>query len=85
MSQNIKLPNVWNHLNNESFGFMNVLSESILTMESRHPALLPDLRHANTLVVGSDYGGQHKTARFESISFVIADVEHCVEWAKRRN
>jgi hypothetical protein len=71
-------------LNNETFGFMDVLSESIRSVESGHPGLLPDLRPSKALVVGSDYGGQHRTAQFESFSFVIADVKFCVEWAERR-
>jgi hypothetical protein len=80
----MRFPSVWNDLNNENPGFMNVLSQSVRTMECRRPGLLPDLRQAKTLVVGSDYGGQHAAARFEAFSFIIADVEPCVEWAKRR-
>jgi hypothetical protein len=84
MPSDILLPAIWNHLNDERFGFMNVLSESIRTVELRHPHLLPNLRDAETLVIGSDYGGHHAASRFESFSFVIADHKSCLEWANRR-
>lgn len=50
---------------------MNALSESIQRAQARDPDLLPDLRSATTLIVTSDYGGQHKESDFETYSFLI--------------
>ncbi len=74
----------WNPLDEPRFGFMNVLSESIKQMEAKYPDLLPDIRSGSIIFVGSDYGGQHDFAQYQSLSFLFADLERCAIWERRR-
>jgi hypothetical protein len=74
----------WNHLDDPALGFMRGFSESIMRMEGKYPNLLPDLRRGSIIFVGSDYSGQHDLARYESFSFLFADLERCGFWEAQR-
>jgi hypothetical protein len=77
---------IWRTLNNPSLGFINHWSDSLLELETKHAGILPDLRSSKTLVITSDYGGYHKGATHETISFLLAALDQCLEWeAKRRH
>ena len=78
-------PILWNPLNNPELGLMNVFSESLASLERKHPRLLPDLRQSSTILIGSDYGGQHRFAQYESLSFLFADLENCGLWETQRS
>jgi len=73
----------WNHIG-DSHGLMSGLSESIRDLEHANPSLIPNLRDGEVLVVASDYGGQHNTSAYESLSFLFADLNECGEWNERR-
>ena len=53
-------------------------------MECRGSLRLPDLRTGAVMLVASDYGGQHNTAKYESLSFVFANLEESGAWNYRR-
>lgn len=74
----------WGTLNSSVSGLMRGFSESISQMELRHPGLLPDIRKGDTIFIGSDYGGQHGLAQYETYTFILADFENCVTWGKLR-
>jgi hypothetical protein len=82
---------VWNHLEKPELGFMRTFSNAIYNNETKHPGHLPDLRYCQTILVGSDYGGQHNGGqhngvRYQSLSFILADLERCGTWEHlRRN
>jgi hypothetical protein len=63
---------------------MSGLSESIEEMERRGSLALPDLRTGAVMFVASDYGGQHNTAKYESLSFLFANLEESEDWNYRR-
>jgi hypothetical protein len=54
-------------------------------MQLLHSDLLPNLHIGPTLVVTSDYGGQHKSSTHESFSFLIADLKFCWLWDEARD
>ena len=63
-------------------GIASVLSQ----LELIKPGALPNLRSGPTLILTSDYGGQHSRADHETFSFLLADLEYCRPWdAMRRN
>ena len=64
---------------------MSGLSDSIREMEAKGLITLPDLRTRPVLFVASDYGGQHNTSNYESLSFVFANLEECGYWALQLN
>jgi len=74
----------WSPLDDKKFGLMNTFSENIKQIEAMHPDLLPDLRDGSTIFIGSDFSGQHKLARYETLSFLFADIEKCNEWENIR-
>ena len=59
---------------------MNLLSASVAKAEQRHPGIIPDLRQTPTLLLGSDYGGMHKTADFEVITLLASNLESIHPW-----
>jgi hypothetical protein len=73
----------WNHIG-PAHGLMSGLSDSIREMESKGILSLPDLRTGPVILVASDYGGQHNTARYESLSFLFANLEECGDWNHQR-
>lgn len=74
----------WGEINSELSGLMKGFSESIRQMEFRHPGLLPDIRKGDTIFIGSDYGGQHDLAQYETYTFILADLENCIAWENLR-
>lgn len=73
----------WNHIG-DSYEFMSGLSQTIRDMERAKSNLLPNLRIGSTIVVASDYGGQHDTSTYQSLSFLFANLESCGEWDSSR-
>lgn len=84
MSQ-IVLPHIWKPLDDPSFGLMYDFSQSIRSQEVNDPGLLPDLRTGSTILVISDYSGKHDTAFYESLSFLLVDIERCTVWEEKRH
>lgn len=63
----------WRFGTDPRFGLMARLSESIGRIEARRPLALPDIRRSDTILVSSDYGGQHRSATHETLSFMLVD------------
>ena len=72
---------------------MSSLSDMLCRIEVKEKHSLPNLHEGHTLLVVSDYSGQHATANYESLSFLIAicrgrtpsDAKKPVRREKRRN
>lgn len=75
---------VWRHVDRPSLGLSNCISGLIESEERRNPLLLPDLRTATDLVIATDYGGEHKKARFQSITFLLTDPRQLGLWLYAR-
>ena len=73
----------WNHIG-DSYEFMSGLSQTIRDMERAKSNLLPNLRIGSSIVIASDYGGQHDTSTYQSLSFLFANLESCGEWDSSR-
>ncbi len=71
---------IWKPLNNSDFGIINTISSVIAKQEWKDPDLLTSIRHCPKLIMASDYGASHKTAQYESMSFVLADLSACGRW-----
>ncbi len=53
-------------------------------LDSQEKHSLPNLRGAQTLCIISDYSGQHETATFETLSFLLTNLENCGLWEQKR-
>jgi hypothetical protein len=74
----------WRPLERDDIGFLNTLSEILAAAERDDPRAFPLLREAECLFVGSDYGGEHKEASWQTIAFVIADMAAAAAWQPAR-
>ena len=74
----------WKHLDNPAFGLMNQISELVHSLDVRQADRLPDLRRGSTILIGSDYSGDHAASEYQVLSFVLADIEHSVGWTRKR-
>lgn len=52
----------------------------VASAQRRDPRCLPNLHEASCLFVGSDYGGEHQNANYQTLTFLIADVAACARW-----
>jgi hypothetical protein len=74
----------WRDLARSDLGFLNTLSRMFVSLECRHPHALPNLRAAECLFVASDYGGEHNSAIYYTIAFLLADIAECATWQSTR-
>ncbi len=64
----------------ESWNINNMIHE----LDISDPNSLPDIQRGSTVLVGSDYSGQHAASDYESQAFILADIEFCQEWGAIR-
>jgi hypothetical protein len=62
-----------------------MLSAAIAKAEQQHPGIIPDLRQTPTLLLGSDYGGMHRSADFEVITLIASNLETIHTWDRARS
>ena len=74
----------WKSLGRNDLGFLNTLGDLFASAESRNPDIFPCLRNAKCVFVGSDYGGEHRGARYQTLSFLISDISECASWTHSR-
>lgn len=72
----------WRELDRNDLGFLNTLSGVFASAQRRDPRCLPNLHEASCLFVGSDYGGEHQNANYQTLTFLIADVAACARWVR---
>jgi hypothetical protein len=75
---------VWKPLNRPEFGLTDAISDVIRQQEWKEPDALTSIRRGPTLILTSDYGGDHKGSQYESLSFLIADFIYCWLWDEFR-
>lgn len=75
---------VWNHLNRPELGILNSISNLIQAEEWLKPDLLTSVRHGTDLFVASDYGGEHKSSIYQSLSFIVVDLKFLWYWNEKR-
>lgn len=63
---------------------MNTLSDMVQRAYEMEPEFLPDLHVGPTILISSDYSGEHGTASFQTLSFLFADLAACGTWMHRR-
>ena len=64
---------------------MNSVNTLIRALDMRDPDALPNLRAGSTILIGSDYSGQHSNSVYEALAFILADSARCHGWMKERS
>jgi len=77
-------PGFWRSQQDTVKSIFTIIDDNIGQMLVRHPSSLPDLRTASTIVIASDYGGEHPAAKYQVLSFLLADIGKCQEWDRAR-
>jgi hypothetical protein len=65
------LQNAWRLGDRPELGAMSTANTLIRSLDASTPGALPDLRAATTIFIGSDYGGQHATSKYESYALYL--------------
>lgn len=78
------LENQWRYPDRPELGLMNIVNTMISSLDVADTTALPDIRRGSTVVIGTDYSGQHTTSAYESLAFLLVDIENCNEWGIRR-
>jgi len=74
----------WNKNVNPYWGITSSFDTVMRQLEIGQADLLPNLSSSPTLILTSDYGGQHKQATHETFSFLLADLTRCGTWNRDR-
>lgn len=74
----------WRPISDPRLGLATAISQELHEMDLADPTMLPDLRRASTFLIASDYGGEHRGARYQTVSFIIVDFDDCRAWSKAR-
>ncbi len=74
------LANNWCLGDRPDLGAMNVVNGLIRALDLNSPFALPCFDRTARLMVGSDYGGQHASSKFEALAFVLADAGTVGPW-----
>lgn len=80
MGNRIALQNNWRLGDRPELGMMNRVNTIFRKEDMLGPFALPNFDQASTILIGSDYSGQHTTSKYESYAFVIADFDRMKEW-----
>lgn len=78
------LENNWMLGDRPDLGAMNSANILIRELDVGDPRAFPDLRRGKTIVIGSDFSGQHSTSKYEAFGFVFADLHCCSAWMEAR-
>ena len=70
---------IWRPITEERAGYLFGLSDSIAIVEAKNPELLSSVANG-TMIVASDYSGQHKEAKYEAYSFLITTEDTLNDW-----
>lgn len=75
---------IWKPLNNPDLSLLNSISNTIYQLEWKNPGSITSVRRGPALIITSDYGGYVSLSKYESISFLIADLAFCWLWDRFR-
>jgi hypothetical protein len=70
---------VWRPLTDTRSGYLFSLSDSLRIVEAKNPNLLVPVSDG-TMIIASDYSGQHKEASHEAYSFLVTVDQALKEW-----
>jgi hypothetical protein len=70
---------VWQPIVDKEIGYLFGLSDSIAVVEAKNPDLLASVTNG-TMIIASDYSGQHKEATHEAYSFLVTTDEALKNW-----
>ena len=71
--------NVWRSLTDTRAGYLFSLSDSVRIAEAQHPDMLVSVVDGS-MIVASDYSGQHKEATHEAYSFLVTTDKALNDW-----
>jgi hypothetical protein len=80
----MQTPGYWRHSKIVDNTFTSVIRKSVGELDLQNPSAFPDIRSSKTIVVASDYSGEHAQSHYQVVSFIIASLEGCNTWNAHR-
>lgn len=77
------MTNVWNSIDSP-VSILRVINEKIVERHAASKVYLPSLAKASSLLVGSDYSGEHAESKYLAFTFVILPDESWRRWDAAR-
>jgi len=71
---------MWKPYTNESIGFLNAFGQKLDNYQQRVPSDFPDFSESKGIMAFSDYGGEHKGAKFDSYAFLFVTPDSIKQW-----
>lgn len=78
------LRNNWYFGNRPDLGAINSLNKLFRELDLKSPSAFPDFQKSKSILIGSDYSGQHSTSVYEAFGFILVDPEKTGYWIKER-
>ncbi len=75
---------MWHPIQNPGLDVIRMMNDVMSGAQIRNPRSFPNLRKSQTILLASDYSGQHDTASFESYSFLLTTPESWSGWEQYR-
>jgi hypothetical protein len=75
---------MWHSVRSKRFGLINVVNDVILGRQWRDPGCFPELRHDESLLAFSDYGGDHNASPYHGYAFLYVGSTSFPAWEQRR-
>lgn len=75
---------IWKTIAAPSRSFMGLLNDELSRLGANYENSLPDLRSGSTLLLGSDYSGEHDGPPYLVFSFLMTTLESWAEWEPKR-
>ncbi len=75
---------IWRYVETPQRTFIGLLNSEFLRLDAKYENSLPDLRSAETLILGSDYSGESSSAPYLVLSFLMTTLESWFEWEPER-
>jgi hypothetical protein len=65
-------------------GIFKIIDDGIRKLVEQNPNSFPDLRSTSTILITSDYSGEHSGSRYQVLSFLFTNIERCQQWEEKR-
>jgi hypothetical protein len=80
----LMLKNNWHLGDRPELGAMGSLNKLFRELDLKDPFAFPDFQSSKSILIGSDYSGQHSTSVYEAFGFILVDPKKTGRWANKR-
>jgi len=75
---------MWQSVRSDRLGLINSFDDAMVARQWRNPSAFPDLRGSESLLVFSDYGGDHQGSPYHGYAYLFVGSSSIPAWDRRR-